>query len=140
MNIYLSVDGEEPRTLFSPAHLRGRKQKAGLKRKRCSNCLSGVQTIHVHLKKAFKKHLRYQLIQRLNDGHSAGIVRLARFVETQPTFISAKIKSIDRLGIDLVAAERDGRISEIRLSFSRKAYDIQEAERLVLELIERGEG
>ena len=41
--------------------------------------------------------------------------------------------------MDLLAAERDGNISEIRLPFSRTAGDIKEAERFILDLVQRAQ-
>jgi len=89
------------------------------------------------VKRQFKKYLRYHLILRLNETHAEGVLRLARFVEARPGFVSAKIKSVDRDGMDLVAAERDGSISEIRLAFARRVHGIQDAERLIVEWIEQ---
>ncbi len=89
------------------------------------------------MKRQFKKYLRYHLILRLNETHAEEILHLARFVEGRPEFVSARLKSVDRKGMDLLAAERDGNISEIRLPFSRTAGDIKEAERLILDLVKR---
>lgn len=91
------------------------------------------------MRRKFKKHLLFDMLQRLNDSRAEGILHLARFVEARPGFVSAKIKSVDREGMDLVAAERDGNISEIRLAFARRVHCIEEAERLIVEWIEQVE-